>query len=182
MAGKIQAEAPVEVFVALGANVGDATSAVSRAMDELESWSIRPARRSTLWRSAPVDCPTGSAEFVNAAVGLYWGADRGALDFLRRLKQMESRWGRKPKLVLNEPRVLDLDLIAFGDQRCESEELVLPHPRAAVRRFVLEPLAEIAPDLVLHTRDGSIRGRVRELLERLPHDASVRKCGTRGAW
>jgi 2-amino-4-hydroxy-6-hydroxymethyldihydropteridine diphosphokinase len=79
---------------------------------------------------------------------------------------MESEFGRRPKLVLNEPRPLDLDLIAFGREVRESDALVLPHPRAHQRRFVLQPLAEIAPDLILPHQQKSIG----ELLQELPGD------------
>ncbi|MES1180381.1 MAG: 2-amino-4-hydroxy-6-hydroxymethyldihydropteridine diphosphokinase, partial [Verrucomicrobiota bacterium] len=62
---------------------------------------------------------------------------------------LEVEFGRKPKMVLNEPRPLDLDLIAFGGEVRLTASLTLPHPRAHQRRFVLQPLGEIAPDLVL---------------------------------
>jgi 2-amino-4-hydroxy-6-hydroxymethyldihydropteridine diphosphokinase len=68
---------------------------------------------------------------------------------LRKLQALEREFGRKPKQVLNEPRPLDLDLIAFGHELRGTNELILPHPRAHQRRFVLAPLAEIAPQLVL---------------------------------
>jgi 2-amino-4-hydroxy-6-hydroxymethyldihydropteridine diphosphokinase len=83
---------------------------------------------------------------------------------LRRLQELEKEFGRRPKKIPNEPRVLDLDLIAFGSQIVNSPELVLPHPRAHLRRFVLEPLNEIAPDFVLPGQKKSVR----ELLSSLP--------------
>jgi 2-amino-4-hydroxy-6-hydroxymethyldihydropteridine diphosphokinase len=68
---------------------------------------------------------------------------------LKKLRAIEIESGRQPKKVLNEPRPLDLDLIAFGNETRVTEKLTLPHPRAHQRRFVLQPLAEIAPDLIL---------------------------------
>lgn len=68
---------------------------------------------------------------------------------LASLKSLEKKFGRRRKQVLNEPRPLDLDLITFGEETRHTPELVLPHPRAHQRRFVLEPLSEIAPRLVL---------------------------------
>ena len=68
---------------------------------------------------------------------------------MAKLQAVEKEFGRQPKQVQNEPRVLDLDLIAWGDKRRSSAALTLPHPRAQERKFVLQPLAEIAPDLVL---------------------------------
>ena len=68
---------------------------------------------------------------------------------LQKLQEIERDFGRQPKKVLNEPRPLDLDLIAFGEEVRSTPELRLPHPRAHLRKFVLGPLAELAPDLLL---------------------------------
>jgi 2-amino-4-hydroxy-6-hydroxymethyldihydropteridine diphosphokinase len=68
---------------------------------------------------------------------------------LAKLQALEKQFGRTPKKVLNEARSLDLDLIAFGGEVRQTPQLLLPHPRAHLRRFVLAPLAELAPDLVL---------------------------------
>jgi 2-amino-4-hydroxy-6-hydroxymethyldihydropteridine diphosphokinase len=84
---------------------------------------------------------------------------------------MEKAFGRKPKQVLNEPRPLDLDLIAFGAERRNTPELTLPHPRAHRRRFVLAPLAEIVPDLVLPGQTSTVR----ELLAGLPAGQTLRR-------
>jgi len=70
---------------------------------------------------------------------------------LQKLRALEKEFGRTSKKVLNEPRSLDLDLIAFGTETRNSPELILPHPRAHLRRFVLQPLGEIAPDFILPT-------------------------------
>lgn len=83
---------------------------------------------------------------------------------LKKLRDLENEFGRSPKKVLNEPRPLDLDLIAFGDERCDLPELILPHPRAHLRRFVLQPLSEIAPALILPGQGKTVA----ELLALLP--------------
>jgi 2-amino-4-hydroxy-6-hydroxymethyldihydropteridine diphosphokinase len=67
---------------------------------------------------------------------------------LSNLQALESEFGRRPKVIHNEPRPLDLDLILFGEEIRQTEKLILPHPRAHLRRFVLQPLSEIAPDLI----------------------------------
>jgi len=79
------------------------------------------------------------------------------------LQSIEGHFGRKPKSVPNEPRPLDLDLITFGPEIRNIPNLVLPHPRAHQRRFVLAPLAQMAPDLILPNQKKSVR----ELLESL---------------
>jgi 2-amino-4-hydroxy-6-hydroxymethyldihydropteridine diphosphokinase len=136
-------------YIALGSNVGDSPGILRKAMDELEKLSVRPLARSSLWQTTPVDCPPGSPAFVNAVVGLAPRPDESAGSLLARLLAMERDFGRRPKKFHNEPRRLDLDLIAFGNETSARPELTLPHPRAHERRFVLQPLNEIAPDLIL---------------------------------
>jgi 2-amino-4-hydroxy-6-hydroxymethyldihydropteridine diphosphokinase len=140
--------APV-AYIALGSNVGDSPSILRRAMDQLALLSRKPLLRSSLWQTTPVDCPPGSPTFVNAVVALYPLPDENSGSLLTKMLAMEKDFGRRPKQVLNEPRRLDLDLIAFGDEISTRPELVLPHPRAHERRFVLQPLSEIAPNLIL---------------------------------
>lgn len=136
-------------YIALGSNVGDSPSILRRAMDQLETSSRRPLLRSSLWQTTPVDCPPGSPTFVNAVIALYPLPDENSWSLLTKMLLLEKDFGRRPKQVLNEPRRLDLDLISYGDEISARPELVLPHPRAHERRFVLQPLNEIAPNLVL---------------------------------
>ncbi len=84
---------------------------------------------------------------------------------LDKLQALEKEFGRRPKKVLNEPRMLDLDLIAFGRTTRNTPLLILPHPRAHERRFVLEPLSEIAPDFVLPGKTRTVRELLRELVQ-----------------
>jgi 2-amino-4-hydroxy-6-hydroxymethyldihydropteridine diphosphokinase len=136
-------------FIALGSNIGDSESILRRAMERLAELSTKPLLRSSLWQTTPVDCPPGSPPFVNAVAGLTPRASETPESLLEKLQQLELEFGRKPKLVVNEPRRLDLDLITFGPEIRATAALKLPHPRAGERRFVLQPLAEIAPDLIL---------------------------------
>ena len=85
---------------------------------------------------------------------------------LEKLQQMEKESGRQPKKISNEARCLDLDLIAFRDEMRALPRLILPHPRAHERRFVLQPLIEIAPDLILPGQNKSVC----ELLDELKTD------------
>jgi 2-amino-4-hydroxy-6-hydroxymethyldihydropteridine diphosphokinase len=157
--------------VALGSNLGDSRRNILLGMRHLEELSDGPMLRSSLWQTAPVDCPPGSPVFVNAVVALLSGQGETPETLLAKLQALEKEFGRRPKVVLNEPRPLDLDLIAFGNERRATRELTLPHPRAHERRFVLQPLSEIAPDLILPGQTKSVT----ELLQRLPPDVSMRK-------
>jgi 2-amino-4-hydroxy-6-hydroxymethyldihydropteridine diphosphokinase len=132
-------------------------------MDRLFEFSVAPLLKSSLWQTTPVNCPPGSPPFINAVVGLTPLPRETPETLLRKLLQLEIEFGRQPKRVLNEPRRLDLDLICFGGEARDTATLKLPHPRAGQRRFVLQPLAEIAPKLVL---PGQVR-TVAELLSGL---------------
>jgi 2-amino-4-hydroxy-6-hydroxymethyldihydropteridine diphosphokinase len=143
-------------FVALGSNLGDGKRNVLAAMDRLQELSDQPLLRSTLWETEPVDCPPGSPKFINAMIGLVPRQGETPESLLGKLQKLEQKFGRKPKQVLNEPRPLDLDLIAFGGETRHTPELTLPHPRATQRRFVLGPLADIAPDLILPGQDETV--------------------------
>jgi 2-amino-4-hydroxy-6-hydroxymethyldihydropteridine diphosphokinase len=140
---------PEIAFVALGSNLGNSIDIVSRAIAQLQSLSGKPLLKSSLWQSAPVDCPPGSPPFINAVAGLEPRPGETPVTLLRQLRGLEKKFGRQPRQILNEPRLLDLDLIAFGLRTMNSRDLILPHPRAHLRRFVLQPLSEIAPDFVL---------------------------------
>jgi 2-amino-4-hydroxy-6-hydroxymethyldihydropteridine diphosphokinase len=161
------------VVLALGSNLGDSPALVRAGIARLEALSVAPLRRSSLWTSTPVACPPGSPLFVNAAVLLAPHARETPETLLARTQALEREFGRRPKLVLNEPRPLDVDLIAWGAEVRTTAALTLPHPRAHQRRFVLEPLAELAPDLVL---PGQTRP-VAELLAALGAAEGLRKLG-----
>jgi len=156
-------------IVALGSNLGDSRTILLRAFDRLQELSVQPLRRSSFWRTPPVDCPPGSPDFLNAVAALTARAGETPESLLRKLQALEREFGRQPKQVPNEPRPLDLDLIAFGSEVRASRELMLPHPRVHQRRFVLEPLSEVAPDLVLPGQSASVS----ELLAQLPPEPEV---------
>ena len=162
---------PCPVFVALGSNLGDSPRQLTEAMDRLDALAREPVRRSSLWRSTPVDCPPGSPVFANAVVGMTPRPDESPESLLRRLQEIEVEFGRRPKLVLNEARPLDLDLIYWSGEIRSTPALTLPHPRTHLRRFVLAPLAELAPALLL---SGQVRS-VAELLESAPPDPNLRR-------
>ena len=158
-------------FIALGANQGKARRNIERAMNQLGSFSNFRTWRSSIWQTTPVDCPPGSPLFVNAVVGLLSRKDETPESLLKKLQAMEKEYGRQPKKVLNEARPLDLDIIAFANETRNTQQLILPHPRAHQRRFVLQPLSEIAPDLVLPGQTKTVI----ELLAELPPDETMKK-------
>jgi len=158
-------------YIALGSNLGDARRNVLQAIERLQGFSERPLQKSSLWKTRPVDCPPGAADFVNAVVALIPRAEETPESLLKKLQAMEREFGRAPKKVLNEARPLDLDLIAFGDEHRATRELTLPHPRAYQRCFVLQPLAEIAPELILRGQ----RKTIAQLLDELPPDDKIQK-------
>lgn len=136
-------------FVALGSNLGDSISLIQQARERLAGFAAGPLVHSSLWRSSPVDCPPGSPDFLNAVSAFVPAAELTPETLLSGLQELEREFGRRPKLVLNEARPIDLDLVSFQCETRATDRLRLPHPRAHLRQFVLRPLAEIAPELVL---------------------------------
>lgn len=131
------------VAIALGANLGDARRAMAQALRRLEadpSVSLRLV--SSLYRSTPVQAQ--GPDFLNAVALLTTTRSPSAL--LALLQQIEHGAGRQ-RPYPNAPRTLDLDLLLFGEQTVQTPELVVPHPRLHLRRFVLEPLAELDPQM-----------------------------------
>jgi 2-amino-4-hydroxy-6-hydroxymethyldihydropteridine diphosphokinase len=158
-------------FISLGSNLGDSRRIIHQAFAALQACSEAPLRQSSLWQTAPVDCPPASPLFLNAIAGLLPRRDETPENLLTKLKNLEKKAGRQTKKMANEPRPLDLDLIVYGAVTCQTPGLVLPHPRAHQRRFVLQPLSEIAPDLII---PGQTR-TVRELLAQLPEQGILER-------
>jgi len=129
-----------------------------------------------VWQTTPVDCPPGSPRFLNAAISLEPQSAETPETLLDRLQALERAFGRRPKAILNEPHPLDLDLIAYGAEIRTTQRLILPHPRACQRRFVLAPLAEIEPDFRLPGQDLTIS----QLLARLQSNDVVQRLGPCG--
>ena len=144
------------VFVGLGANLGDATRAVRRAIEALSKLpGTRLVAASSLYRSAPVDA--AGPEYVNAVAELQSSLEPSEL--LLALQALEQESGRE-RPYRNAPRTLDLDLLLVGQQQLSTPELTLPHPRLHERAFVLRPLLELDPALV-HPRLGPLGALLR---------------------
>jgi 2-amino-4-hydroxy-6-hydroxymethyldihydropteridine diphosphokinase len=136
--------------IALGSNQGDRLGFIERAIEAirlLATPKTAPFLVSPVYETAPVDCPPGSSPFLNAIVECDLVGPPS--DTLAALQQIEVAFGRPAVRETNSPRPIDLDLLYMDDLVICEHNLVLPHPRIAQRRFVLEPLAAIRPDLIL---------------------------------
>lgn len=148
----------MKAVVALGANLEEPEDAIELAISLLEQ-STDLIARSSLYLTKPVGGPP-QPDYINAVAII--DSELPAHDLLDLLHGIEKSMGRV-RHVRWGPRVIDLDLIAYGNLQSGDEDLTLPHPRAHERRFVLEPWLEIDPDAVLPPR-----GRVRDILAELP--------------
>lgn len=149
----------IRAYVALGSNLGDPVRTIEDAIDAMAALrgSLLTAI-SSLYRTAPVGL-RNQPDFMNAVVAL--DTRLPPRELLDELSTLEARFGRirEPDSVKNAPRTLDLDLLLHGDTVQDDPALTLPHPRMHERAFVLAPLAEIAPELVVPGH-----GRVADLL------------------
>jgi 2-amino-4-hydroxy-6-hydroxymethyldihydropteridine diphosphokinase len=158
----------IEAYVALGSNLDHPARQVEVAFEMLDDiGGTRLVRRSSLYRSSPLG-GIEQPDFVNAVAAVE--TTLTALDLLVQLQDIERNRGREDNRVRWGPRVLDLDLLVYGDRVIGEPNLTVPHPGIAARNFVLLPLREIAPDL-----DIPGLGRVRDLAvnEREPHISRI---------
>jgi len=147
------------VGLALGSNLGDRAAELETGFSFLQSLSIDgEIRRSTIIETAPVDCPPDSAPFLNAVAEIQVDSHKWPPEkLLANLQAFEQQRGRAPEHERNSPRPLDLDILYYGDRVVHTATLIIPHPRLVERRFVLEPLAQLRPDLVLPGQTRTVR-------------------------
>ncbi|MES2183913.1 MAG: 2-amino-4-hydroxy-6-hydroxymethyldihydropteridine diphosphokinase [Pseudomonadota bacterium] len=145
----------IAAFIGIGANLGDAATAVRTAFDALGALPATTlVRASPLYRSTPVD--SSGPDYVNAVAEIATGL--APLDLLAALQGIEQAAGRT-RPWRNAPRTLDLDLLLYGDRRIDLPGLTVPHPRMGERAFVLLPLAAIAPGRVAAEALAAVAGQ-----------------------
>lgn len=150
--------------IALGSNLGERRNTLQGALHSLaDTPDVWVTAVSPVYETEPVDAPEGSKDFLNAIVCL--DTTLSARTLLERALAIESAFGRERGAERNAPRTLDVDLIVVGDRRADEEDLVLPHPRAAERAFVLVPWLDVESDAEI---PGV--GPVAELVEKTGRD------------
>jgi len=161
-------------YLGLGTNLGDRESYLAQALKELAGLpTIETGAVSSIYETAPVGL-TDQPDFLNLVVSV-----RTALsprELMDALLHIENKMGRV-RTVRWGPRVIDLDLLVFGDVRVEVPGLSVPHPRLRERSFVLIPLAEIAPDLILPGEKMTIKKLAEKLLENSDERGNIRRSG-----
>jgi 2-amino-4-hydroxy-6-hydroxymethyldihydropteridine diphosphokinase len=149
------ANKPVIAYVAVGANLGDRAANISAAVDSLDRTpGVSVTKQSVLIENPAIGGPSDSPAFLNGVVEIQ--TTLSPRELLDRLLGIERSLGRERREKWS-PRTIDLDLILYGDQVIDAPDLKVPHPLMHRRRFVLEPLAEIAPDVVHPMLKRSIR-------------------------
>jgi 2-amino-4-hydroxy-6-hydroxymethyldihydropteridine diphosphokinase len=163
------------VYLSLGSNLGDRERMLERALALLEAPDLRIQRVSSLYETAPVDVPD-QPSFLNLVAEAE--TDLFPKQLLARIHKAEHQLGRR-RVRPKGPRTIDIDILLFGEAVMDTDELTVPHPRLAERRFVLEPLAELAPDLrhpVTRRTAAEMLGSVREqAVRKWPPDLSSRR-------
>jgi 2-amino-4-hydroxy-6-hydroxymethyldihydropteridine diphosphokinase len=155
------------VYLSLGSNLGDRVKNLRDAIAVLREAGVDVTRISSIYETEPVDY-LDQPWFLNIAVEAETALP--AIGLLKGLRQIEADMGSN-KLVPKGPRLIDLDILLYGDEVIDTPELQVPHPRMHLRRFVLEPLAEIAPN-VRHPVSGL---SATEMLANSPDKSTVRK-------
>lgn len=152
-------------YIGLGSNLGDPIAELRGAVSELESRGVELRSRSSLYQTEPVDAPD-QAWFVNAVTEIRFGGRPDEL--LQICVNVEAARGRE-RTRGNEPRILDLDVLLLENIVVSTDELTIPHPRLHERRFVLEPMVEIAPDAI----HPGLRKTMRDLLKECMDESKV---------
>lgn len=142
-----------KIALALGGNIGSTEELFQQAVSLLTRNGVENIRLSPIIVTQPVDCPPGTPLFKNAALTATWNGSPQEL--LQLCQSIEIALGRPKEHGRNQSRTVDIDIITFDKQEINSPDLIIPHPRAAQRRFVLEPLAAIAPEWLIGKKSAA---------------------------
>ena len=158
----------MRVGLALGSNLGDRMANLRAAREAIVGLAKNKALLvSPIYETEPVGCEPGARAFLNGVIEIEYDGDPSEL--LKKLTCVEETLGRKRDHAQNISRTIDIDLLYADDLLINNERLQLPHPRMHERKFVLRPLSDIRPGLILPGRTETIR----ELLARVPDSAKV---------
>lgn len=151
--------------VALGSNLGDRLEHLRLAREKIIGLPVisKPFRFSAIYETDPIGCEPDAQKFFNAVIEFDYGA--GARELLAALREIETSLGRERANRRNVSRTIDLDLLYLNDCTIDDPDLQLPHPRLHMRRFVLAPLADIRPDLILPGQTRSVDALLKDLAD-----------------
>ena len=145
---------PYLAVIALGSNLGDRLAHLQQARDSLQALALTEnVQQSSIYQTEPVLCPDDSQDFFNAVISFDF--EGTASELHQHTRAIELALGRVAIKERNAPRVIDIDLLLFGEQIIDQAELTIPHPRMHLRRFVLQPLCEILPKLTIPGLEGT---------------------------
>ena len=147
----------MRIGIALGSNLGDRLANLRAARKAIVDLTVANGSilESPVYESEAVGCEPGAGKFLNAVLEIEYNGD--PTDLLQKLIRIEESLGRDRNHARNVSRKIDIDLLYAGELNVENEQLQLPHPRLHLRKFVLQPLADFRPELILSNQTKTVR-------------------------